>query len=112
MAQGHSRAQMGTKRILSLAAPQFLGPVGSEQVPLGTGIWAAVVISPVIFDVSTLLGDLLSLGGTGIPGRTWVWIAMAQRQPCDTDHSMSFCYPILGQMSVTTTVLSPQKSGC
>lgn len=43
----------------------------------------------VIFCVSILLGDLLSLGGTGVWGGTGVQIAVAQGQPKGTDRTQT-----------------------
>ena len=39
---------------------------GSGQVSLVPSIWDSVVVSSVIFDVSARLGNLLSLGSTGV----------------------------------------------
>ena len=69
-------------RIVSLAAQWFLGPVGSGSVPLGPGIGATVVVSPVILCMSALLRDQLSLGGIGVQ------IVVEQGQLCDTDKNL------------------------
>ena len=58
-----SGAQMETGRILSLDTLWLLCPVDSCGVPLGPGIGAIVVVSPVILGVSAFLGDQLSPGG-------------------------------------------------
>lgn len=58
--------QIETSWIMSLAVLQFLVPVGSGQVPVGSGIGAVVVVSPVILGVTALLGDKLSLVGAGV----------------------------------------------
>lgn len=66
MAQGQLLVQMETSRILSQSVPRFLCPQGSGQIPLGPGIKAEVVVSPVLSDVTALLGGQLS------PGENWV----------------------------------------
>ena len=68
------QAQMEISRILSLAAPGVLVLLGPGQVPLGPGIGAIVVVSPVCLDVSALLGYKSSLGGIRVPvsqGSSW-----------------------------------------
>jgi hypothetical protein len=71
-----SRVQTETRRILSPAVPWFLCHVGPGRVPLGPGIWAEVVVIPVLTGVSALLGDQL------FPKGIWVWspVAPAQRK--------------------------------
>ena len=63
-----------TGRILFLAIPCFPYPDVSGKVSLGSGIWAEVVILPVLIGVSAFLGDLLS------PDDIWIWSAVAQNQ--------------------------------
>lgn len=53
-------------RNLKEFAPWFLGPVCFGQILLGPVLSTTVVVSSVIFDVSALLGDLLSPGATAI----------------------------------------------
>ena len=53
--------------------------MGSGQVPVEPSFWAAVMVSPVIFGILALLGDLLSMG------RTEVWKTVAQGHPWGTD---------------------------
>jgi hypothetical protein len=53
--------------------------MGSGQVPVEPGFEAAVMVSPVIFGILALLGDLLSMG------RTEVWKTVAQGHPWGTD---------------------------
>ena len=57
----------------------FFGPVSSGKDPLGPGIGVIVLVSPVILDVSALLGDQLS--------SAWirVWIVVAQGHLCGID---------------------------
>lgn len=74
VAQGQLLVQMETSRILSQSAPRFLYPQGSGQGPLGLGIWAEVVVSPVMSDVTALLGGQLS------PGENWVQRAVVHGQ--------------------------------
>ena len=71
---------MESRKILSMTISRILGPVGSGKNPLGSSFWAAVMVSPVIFGMLALI-QLLSLGRTGVWGRTGVQIAMAQGQP-------------------------------
>jgi hypothetical protein len=42
------------------------------QVPFGPGIWAEVMVLPLLTGVSTLLADQVS------PNSIWVWSAVAQ----------------------------------
>lgn len=57
---------MEAGRILSQAVPWFLGPDGSEWVPLGPGIHRKAVVLPVLAGVLALLGDQLSPGGIDV----------------------------------------------
>ena len=70
-----SRVQMETRKILSLAVPWFLCPDGSGQVLLQSGIWAEVVVLPVLTGMSALLGYQVSLEGICI------WRAVSLGQP-------------------------------
>lgn len=74
MAQGQLLVQTETSRILSQSVPRFLCPQGSGQIPLGPGIKAEVVVSPVLSDVTALLGGQLS------PGENWVQRAVVHGQ--------------------------------
>jgi hypothetical protein len=46
----------------NILSMRFLGPLGPWQVPLGPGIGAVMVISPVSLGLSAFLGDKFSLG--------------------------------------------------
>jgi hypothetical protein len=65
---------MKVGRIRSLATPQVLCPESSGQVPLRPDIWAEVVVSHVLSDVSALLEDQHS------PVPIWLWRVVALGQ--------------------------------
>lgn len=66
--------QTETGRNPSLPVPWFLCPESSGYIPLGPGIWAEVLVLPVLTGVPTLLGDKLS------PGDICIWNAVVQDQ--------------------------------
>ena len=74
VAQGQLQMQIDSRSIWSQAAPRFLCSGGSRRGPLRLGIWAEVVVLPVLSGVSALLEDQLS------PRGIWVWKAVAQGQ--------------------------------
>lgn len=61
----------------------FLCPDGSGWVPLGPGIWAEVVVLPVLSGVPVLLGIQLS------PNVIYVWSSVAQDQLWALCHRIS-----------------------
>ena len=67
MAQDQLWAQTETRRLRSLAAPWFLCPEGSRQVPLNSS-----GVLPVLTGLTVLLEGYLS------PGATWVWSPVAE----------------------------------
>jgi hypothetical protein len=82
VAHVYPQAQMESRKILSMAIPRILGPVGSGKNSLGSSFWAAVMVSPVIFGMLLLLGNLFSLCRTGMWDRTGVQISVAKGQAC------------------------------
>ena len=61
-----SHAQMKTGRFLSLSSLCFMGPLGPKWFPLGPSIGLVLVLSPVSFGLSAVLGDKLCLGRTRV----------------------------------------------
>ena len=74
-----SGVQTETRKILSLAVPWFLCPYVPGLAPLGPGIWAKVLVLPVLTHVLALLGDQLFPSGFG-HGKQWHRVSSRHRR--------------------------------